>query len=59
MKFFRCKDVGVDCDWETYSENSEEILQEVLDHAKEYHGIAESEELKAKIRTNIHEEKAA
>ena len=38
-KVLRCRDVGVDCDFEAKGETAEEIMAQAARHAKEAHGM--------------------
>ncbi len=38
MKVLRCKDVGVDCDFEAHGKTVDEVLKKAKVHAKD-HGI--------------------
>jgi predicted small metal-binding protein len=40
-KLLRCRDVGFDCDAEVRADSQEEILAQVVVHAREVHGIEE------------------
>jgi predicted small metal-binding protein len=56
-KVLRCRDVGVDCDFEARGETEEEILAQAAKHAKEDHGMEEiPPELAEKCKEAIHEE---
>jgi predicted small metal-binding protein len=56
-KVIRCRDVGVDCDFEARGENEQEIMQKCSEHAKSAHGMQQiPQEMAAKVRTAIHEE---
>lgn len=60
MKYLSCKDVGIDCDWSVEAPTEEEIIAKAFEHGKKLHGISElTDELREKIRSSIHEEKAA
>ncbi|MFB3916972.1 MAG: DUF1059 domain-containing protein [Terriglobales bacterium] len=60
MKVLRCRDVGVDCDFEARGESEQEILNQCTEHARSAHGMsAIPPELAAKVRAAIREEKAA
>lgn len=55
-KMLRCKDIGVDCGWETTAETEKEVLDRAAKHAAEKHDIKTmSKEMidkaKAAIRT--------
>jgi predicted small metal-binding protein len=49
-KEIRCADVGMDCDFVTKAETQEELMQKVVQHAQEVHGITEiTPELQQKV----------
>lgn len=57
MKVLKCRDVGVDCDFEAKGESVQEILQKAAEHAKGCHqGVKVTPELQAKIVAAIKEE---
>lgn len=39
-KVLKCREAGVDCDFEARGATEEEILQKAADHAKKDHGMA-------------------
>lgn len=54
MKVLKCRDVGVDCDFEAHGNSEAEILQQAAEHAKGCHqGVQITPELQAKIRAAI------
>jgi len=56
----KCRDVGVDCDFEARGKNEQEVLQKCQEHARSAHGMQElPAQLTAKVKAAIHEEKAA
>lgn len=56
-KILRCRDVGMDCDFEVRVDTEEEILQKAAEHAQTAHGMPEiPEEVMAKVRAAIHSE---
>ena len=58
-KVIRCKDVGVDCDFEAHGETEQEVLDKCAEHARLAHGIQElPPELAEKVHAAIHEEVA-
>jgi predicted small metal-binding protein len=60
MKTFSCRDIGVDCDWETRGEDDQAILREAEAHGREKHGIKEfTQELKDKVLGKIRDLRAA
>ena len=38
-KTISCRDVGVDCDFKTSGESTDEVLQKCAQHAKDAHGM--------------------
>jgi len=56
-KVIRCRDVGMDCDFEARAETEEEILKKVAEHAGTTHNMTEIlEEVLAKVRAAIQDE---
>jgi predicted small metal-binding protein len=56
-KVLRCRDVGMDCDYEAHAETEEEILKKVAEHAETTHNMTEiPEEVLAKVRAAIQDE---
>ena len=56
----KCRDVGVDCDFEARGQNAQEVMNKCAEHARKEHGMQEiPAELAAKVKAAIHEEKAA
>lgn len=56
-KIIRCRDVGVDCDFEARGETEQEIMKKAAEHAKSAHNMDEiPPELVAKVRSAIHDE---
>ena len=59
-KVAKCRDVGVECDFEARGATEQEVLKKCTDHARSVHGMQElSADLSAKIKAAIREEKAA
>ncbi len=57
-KVLRCKDVGMDCDFEVRGETEQEILQKAGEHAKTKHNMTEiPDDVLTKVRSAIHDEK--
>jgi len=53
-KSIRCRDIGVDCDFEARGETVDEILRECAEHARSAHGMSEiPPDLVAKVRGAI------
>ena len=60
MKVIRCRDVGVDCDFEAHGETEEDVLNQCGEHARTAHGMTEiSDDLMQKVKAAIHDEGAA
>ena len=59
-KVVRCRDVGVDCDFEARGETDVEVLRKCAEHARSEHGMDKiPPELAAKVKSAIRDEKAA
>jgi len=59
-KIVRCREVGVDCDFEARGETEQEVLNKAAEHGRTAHGMQTlSPELVAKVRAAIHDEPAA
>jgi len=53
----KCRDVGYNCDHVVKGNSEQEIMQNAATHAQEDHNMKPediTEELKSKIRSNIH-----
>jgi predicted small metal-binding protein len=60
MKVIRCRDVGVDCDFEAHGETAEDVLNQCGEHARTAHGMSEiPPELLEKVKSAIHDEGVA
>ena len=56
-KVVRCRDLGVDCDFEARAETEEEILKKWAEHASKDHNMTEiPPEVVEKIRKAIRDE---
>ena len=56
-KVLKCRDVGVNCDFEAHGQTEAEILQQAAEHAKGCHqGVKMTSELRTKIIAAIREE---
>ncbi len=56
-KTIRCKDVGLDCDFEARAETEEELLKKVAEHDGTTHDMTDiPEEVLAKVRAAIKDE---
>lgn len=59
-KVLRCRDVGVDCDFEARGQTEQEILKKTQEHARKDHGMDEiPADLAVKLKSAIRDEKAA
>ena len=59
-KVLKCRDVGVDCDFEAHGKDVDEILRKAAEHAKGCHmGTEMTPELVAKIKASIKEERSS
>ncbi len=59
-KVVKCRDVGVDCDFEARGQTEQEVLKNAAEHARMAHGMQQiPPELAAKVKAAIHDEKAA
>ena len=56
MKILRCRDAGFDCDHEIRAASEEEILWEVVEHAREAHNIEVTVEMAEQVEGLIREE---
>jgi predicted small metal-binding protein len=56
-KVLRCKDVGMDCDFEARAETEEEVLKQAAEHAAATHDMQEiPPDVLAKVRAAIRNE---
>ena len=56
-KVIRCRDVGVDCDFEARGATEQEVLSQCAEHAKAAHGMNElPPDLAQKVHSAIREE---
>jgi predicted small metal-binding protein len=56
-KHLRCRDVGLDCDYEMRGRSEEEVMQQAAAHAQRDHGIAEiTPDLASRVRAAIRSE---
>ena len=59
-KVLKCRDVGVDCDFEARGATVEEVMEKAKVHAEKDHGFSEiPPELAEKAKAAIHDEEAA
>ena len=51
---FKCKDIGMDCDFQASAKNAADLIPKIADHAKTAQGIEEiNDELKQKVNGAI------
>ena len=56
-KVLKCRDVGVDCDFEVHGKDEGEILRKAAEHAKGCHtGVQMTPAVQARIRAAIQDE---
>lgn len=59
-KAIKCRDVGVDCDFEARANTVEELLQKCAEHARTAHGMNEiPPEMAEKVRSAVRDDEAA
>jgi predicted small metal-binding protein len=58
---FRCADMGnSDCQWETSGDTEDDVMQKVVEHAREGHGMTDwTDAFRSKVRDSIHHRQAA
>jgi predicted small metal-binding protein len=53
-KHLRCRDVGLDCDYEVRAQTEDEVMRQAAAHAQRVHGINEiSPDLANRVRAAI------
>ena len=56
-KVLRCREVGMDCDFEAKGETQQEVLTKAAEHARKDHGLTEiPPDLMAKVQSAVHDE---
>ena len=56
LKEFRCRDIGMQCQWKYVAQTEELIVDGAAVHARDAHGVKEfSPEMIAKVKQAIHE----
>lgn len=59
-KVVKCRDIGVDCDFEARGETEQEILAQCAEHARSAHGMdAIPPDMAAKVKGAIRDEEKA
>ncbi len=57
LKTYTCRDVGVDCDWNTRGATEDEVMTKIQAHAAQVHPTIElTPELVGKVRGPIKDE---
>lgn len=57
MKVVRCREAGVDCDFEARGNTEQEVLQKCAEHGKKDHGMDEiPPDLVATVKASIKDE---
>ncbi|WP_411963352.1 DUF1059 domain-containing protein [Haloferax sp. YSMS24] len=52
VKLVACRDAGYDCDFEVRSENEEELIRFVREHAQDTHGVGmSSDDVRGAMKT--------
>ena len=53
-KHLRCRDVGMECDFEAHGRSDDEVVQQAATHAARVHGITEiTPDLETRVRAAI------
>lgn len=56
-KVLKCREVGVDCDFEARGATEEDVLKQAAEHAKKDHGMQQiPPDLLTKVKAAIHDE---
>jgi len=59
-KVVKCRDVGMDCDFEARGGTEQEVLEKCAAHAKSAHGMDQiPADLAVKVRASIHDEESS
>lgn len=58
---FRCSEAGMsDCDWEATGQNEDEVMQKIVEHARDDHGMTDwTDAMRDRARNTIRQRKAA
>ena len=55
-KVLKCREVGMDCDFEAHGENDEQIMSQAAEHARKDHGMETiPPEVAVKVKAAIHD----
>lgn len=56
-KVLKCRDVGMNCDFEARGENEAQIMKQAAEHARKDHGMETiPSEVVDKVKASIHDE---
>lgn len=56
-KVLRCKDLGMECNWESHARMNAELLAQMADHARKVHHMTQiSSEMMEKAKAAIKDE---
>ncbi|GMR05049.1 MAG: hypothetical protein BMS9Abin23_0977 [Thermodesulfobacteriota bacterium] len=56
-KAIRCRDIGVECDFEARAETEEELMGKMQEHARKGHGMTDiPEEMVKKLKEAVRDE---
>lgn len=51
----RCRDIGMNCDFEAHGRTEDEVVQKAAQHAARDHGVTEmTPDLERKVRAAVH-----
>jgi predicted small metal-binding protein len=57
-KIMRCRDVGMDCDFQAHGKTDDEVVRNAAQHASDKHGLATiPPDLEKKVRAAIKEQR--
>jgi predicted small metal-binding protein len=57
-KMMKCRDVGMDCDFQAHGKTDDEVVRNAAQHAREKHGLATMPpDLEKKVRAAIKEQR--
>jgi len=56
QKVFKCRDVGMSCDYEARGKDERELMGKITEHARKTHNMQEiPKELQQKVKAAIHD----
>lgn len=57
-KMLRCRDVGMDCEFQAHGKTDEEVIRQAAQHARDKHGVTTmTPDLQAKVKSAIKEQR--